>query len=332
MSTRTAAWLAWAVCAISLAFTALCFLLIALNLSLNPPAYFFWPDLTSIAVGYSVIGAIIASRLPKHPIGWICCAIGLIAAVDHFAGEYAVFALLAQPHPLPSGEAMLWLQGWFWMLFVGLIVFLLLLLPTGRLPSSRWRPFAWTSVGVISAAVILSSAISPDVGFNAPPSPVQLSFLLLGGVAAVSLVVGRRNARGVERQQIKWLLYVGPLFFIAAGLHIGFYYFWLAEGSWGLWASYLLVIVGGLSVPTAIGVAILRYRLYEIDLIVNRTLVYGSLSAMLVALYLGGIVVLQQVFVALSGQQSTLAVVVSTLAIAALFNPLRRRVQGFVDR
>ena len=189
---------------------------------MNVSAYVFWPELTSIAVGYSVIGAIIASRLPHHPIGWICCAIGLIAAVDHFAGEYAVFALLAQPHPLPGGRAMLWLQGWFWMLFVGLIVFLLLLFPTGRLPSSRWRPFAWASVGVISAAVIWSSAISPDVGFNAPPSPVQLSVLLLGGVAAGSVIVGRRNAREVERQQIKWLLYVGPLFFIAAGLHIGF--------------------------------------------------------------------------------------------------------------
>jgi hypothetical protein len=185
---------------------------------------------------------------------------------------------------------------------------------------------------VIAGGVIWSSAISPDVGFNVPPSPVQLSVLLLGGVAAASVVVGRRGARRVERQQIKWLLYVGPIFFVASGLHIGFYYFWLAEGSLGLWASYLLVIVGGLSVPTAIGVAILRYRLYEIDLIVNRTLVYGSLSAMLVALYFGGIVVLQRVFVALTGQQSTLAVVVSTLAIAALFNPLRRRVQGFVDR
>ena len=312
--------------------TALNFLLIALNVSSNVPAYVFWPELTSIAVGYSVIGAIIASRLPNHPIGWICCAIGLIAAVDHFGGEYSLYALLALPHPLPGGEAMLWLQGWFWMLFIGLIVFLLLLFPTGRLPSSRWRTFAWVSGAVIAAGVIWSSAISPDVGFNVPPSPVQLSVLLLGGVAAASVVVGRRGARRVERQQIKWLLYVGPIFFVASGLHIGFYYFWLAEGSWGLWASYLLVIVGGLSVPIAIGVAILRYRLYEIDLIVNRTLVYGSLSAMLVALYLGGIVVLQQVFVALTGQQSTLAVVVSTLAIAALFNPLRRRVQGFVDR
>jgi hypothetical protein len=332
MSTRTAAWLTWAVCALSLTLTALNFLLIALNVSLNTPAYAFWPDLTSIAVGYSVIGAIIASRLPKHPIGWICCAIGLIAAVDHFAGEYAVYALLALPHPLPGGEWMLWLQGWFWMLFIGLIVFLLLLFPTGRLPGTRWRPFAWVSGAVISAGVVWSSVISPAVDLNAPPSPVQLSVLLLGGVAAASLVVGRRGVSGVERQQIKWLLYVGPIMFVASGLHIGFYYFWLPEGSWGLWASDLLVIVGGLSVPIAIGVAILRYRLYEIDLIINRTLVYGSLTVLLVALYFGGIVVLQRVFVTLTGQQSTLAVVASTLLIAAMFTPLRRRIQSFIDR
>jgi hypothetical protein len=145
------------------------------------------------------------------------------------------------------------------------------------------------------------------------------------------VIVGRRGARGVERQQIKWLLYAGPIFFVASGLHIGFY-FWLAEGSWGLWASNLLVIVGGLSVPIAIGVAILRYRLYEIDLIVNRTLVYGTLSAMLIALYFGGIVAFQSVFVALTGQQSTLAIVASTLLIAALFTPLRRRTQSFIDK
>jgi hypothetical protein len=329
---RAATWLAWAVCTLSLTLTALNFLLIAMNVSLNTPAYVFWPELTSLAVGYSVIGAIIASRLPNHPIGWLCCAIGLIAAVDHFAGEYAVYALLAQPQPLPVGEAMLWLQGWFWMLFIGLIVFLLLLFPTGRLPSSRWRTFTWVSVAVISAAVIWSSVISPDVGFNAPPSPVQLSVVLLGGVAAGSVIVGRRNARGVERQQIKWLLYVGPLFFIADGLHIGFYYFWLTERPWGLWASYLLVAIGGLSGPIAIGIAILRYRLYDIDLLINRTLVYGSLTATLVALYFVGIVVLQRLFVILTGQQSTLAVVASTLLIAALFTPLRRRIQSFIDR
>ncbi|HSK82386.1 MAG TPA: hypothetical protein VK902_03145 [Rubrobacter sp.] len=334
MSHRTAARFAWAVCTLSLTLTALCFLLIALNVSRDTPAYVFWPELTSIAVGYSVIGAVIASRLPNHPIGWICCAVGLIAAVDHFGGEYALYALQALPHALSGGKTMLWLQGWFWMLFVGLIVFLLLLFPTGRLPSSRWRPFAWVSVAVISAGVIWSSVISPDVGFNAPPSPVQLSVLLLGGVAAGSVIVGRRNARGIERQQIKWMLYVGPLFFIAAGLHIGFYYFWLAERSWGLWTSYLLVVVGGLGGPIAIGVAILRYRLYEIDLIINRTLVYGALTATLAVVYLGGVTATRAIFRALTGQeqQPQLAIVVSTLVIAGLFNPLRRRIQGFIDR
>jgi hypothetical protein len=223
MSHRTATWLAWWLCTFSLALTALSFLLIALILNLNTPIYVAWPELTSIAVGYSVIGAIIASRLPNHPIGWICCAIGLIAAVDHFAGEYALYALLTQPHPLSGGRAMLWLQSWFWMLFVGLIVFLLLLFPTGRLPSSRWRPFAWTSVVIISAGVIYSSVISPDVRPDAPSNPLQLLVLFLGLVAAASVVVGRRSARGVERQQIKWLLYVAPVFFVVSSLHFGFY-------------------------------------------------------------------------------------------------------------
>src|ERR671915_1050814 len=235
-SQHLASWLAWALCALTLTLTALNFLLIALNVSLNVPAYVFWPELTSIAVGYSVIGAIIASRLPNHPIGWICCAIGLIAAVDHFGGEYSLFALLAQPHPLPGGKAMLWLQGWFWMLFVGLIVFLLLLFPTGRLPSSRWRPFAWLSVAVISVGVIWSSVISPDVRFDAPPSPIQLLVLALGLVAAASVVVGRRRARGVERQQIKWLLYAGAIWFVGNILRTLVFPL-LGEARWGVWVG-----------------------------------------------------------------------------------------------
>src|SRR5918994_4866934 len=202
MSRCLALWLAWAVCALSLTLTALNFLLIALNVGLDVPAFALWPELTSIAVVSPLTGAIIASRLPNQPIGWICCAIGLIAAVDHFAGEYAVYALLALRHPLPGGEAMLWLQGWFWMLFIGLIVFLLLLFPTGRLPSIRWRPFAWVSGALISGGVVWSSVISPDVGFSGPPSPIQLSVLLLGGVAAASLVVGRREGGGATADQV----------------------------------------------------------------------------------------------------------------------------------
>jgi hypothetical protein len=332
MSRCSAAWLAWAVCALSLALTALCFILMALILRLDTPLYFFWLSLTITAIGYSVIGAIIASRLPNQPIGWICCAIGFIAAVDHFGGEYAVYAVLARSEALPGSQAMLWLQSWLWMLFVGLLVFLLLLFPTGRLPSSRWRPFAWMSVAMISVAVIWSSIISPDVRPDAPPSPVQLSVMLLGLVAAASVVVGRRGARGVERQQIKWLLYAGAIFFVGPTFQITVSYVVRVEGSWASWVGNILGVVSGLGVPVAIGFAILRYRLYDIDRIINRTLVYGSLTATLVALYFGGIVLSQRVFVLLIGQQSTLAVVASTLLIAALFTPLRRRIQSFIDR
>ena len=135
----------------------------------------------------------------------------------------------------------------------------------------------------------------------------------------------------MERQQIKWLLYAGAIFFLGNVLK-NTVFSPLGEVSWGLWVGYLLVGIGGLGGPIAIGIAILRYRLYEIDTLINRTLVYGSLTAMLVALYFVGIVVLQRFFVLLTGQQSTLAVVASTLLIAALFSPMRRRIQSFIDR
>jgi hypothetical protein len=252
--------------------------------------------------------------------------------VQHLSGEYAVYALQAHPDSLPGGEAMLWLQSWLWMLFMGLMVFLLLLFPTGRLPSSRWRPFAWLSVAVISVAVILT-AISPDVSPDAPPTLIQQLVVALGLVAAASVVVGRRHARGVERQQIKWLLYAGLIACVGLIFKIAVFST-LVEGAWGLWVGTLLVVVGGLGGPIAIGVAILRYRLYEIDLIINRTLVYGSLSAVLALVYFGGVTATQAIFRALAGQeeQPQLAIVVSTLVVAALFNPLRRRIQGFIDR
>jgi hypothetical protein len=353
LSVRTTSWIAWAGCALSLALTALSFLLIALILSLNAPIYFYWLEPTTIAVGYSVIGAIIASRLPSHPIGWICCAIGVMAAVESFSSEYALYALLApHPEPLLGGKVMAWLSIWVWILMFGLIVFLLLLFPTGRLPNSRWRSFAWMSAALTLMAVILM-AILPNIvldtlgpsgkgrislpnplGVEGLPNlflPVQTLVLALGLVAAASVVVGRRGARGVERQQIKWLLYAGAIFFLGNVLK-NTVFSPLGEVSWGLWVGYLLVGIGGLGGPIAIGIAILRYRLYDIDLLINRTLVYGSLTVMLVALYFGGIVVSQRVFVLITGQQSTLAVVASTLLIAAVFTPLRRRIQGFIDR
>jgi hypothetical protein len=174
------------------------------------------------------------------------------------------------------------------------------------------------------------------IGVEALPDfyrPVQASVLALGLVSAASVVVGRRNARGVERQQIKWLLYAGAIWFVGNVLRTLAFPL-LVEARWGVWVGYLLVGVGGLGGPIAIGIAILRYRLYEIDTLINRTLVYGALTAALVAVYFGGVATTQAIFRALTGQeqQPQLAVVVSTLAIAALFNPLRRRIQSFIDR
>jgi hypothetical protein len=202
MSTRTASWIAWAGCALSLSLTALSFLLIALILSLNGPIYFYWLEPTTIALGYSVIGAIVASRLPRHPIGWICCAIGFLGAVTTFCGEYAAYALLANPEPILGGKVMLWLGLWVWILMFGFIEFLLFLFPTGRLPSTRWRPLAWLSAALTLVAAMLM-AISPNavldtlgpsgmerISFPSPlgvewlPNlylPVQTLVLLLGG-------------------------------------------------------------------------------------------------------------------------------------------------------
>jgi hypothetical protein len=354
ISIRSASWLAWSLCTLSLSLTALSYLVIALNLSLDAPVYFYWLEPTTIAVGYSVIGAIVASRLPSHPIGWLCCAIGVMAAVETFSPEYAIYALLAHTEPLLGGKVTAWLSIWVWILMFGFIVYLLLLFPTGRLPSNRWRPFAWLSAALTFMAAILM-AISPNVvldtlgssgkgrislpnplGVEGLPNlylPVQTFVLALGLVAAASVVVGRRGARGVERQQIKWLLYAGTIFFVGNVLK-NTVFSPLGEVSWGLWVGYLLVGIGGLGGPIAIGIAILRYRLYEIDTLINRTLVYGALTAMLVLVYFGGVAASETIFRALSGQeqQPQLSIVVSTLAIAALFNPLRRRVQGFVDR
>ena len=355
MGARAATCLAWSVSAFSLALTALSFVLIILNLNLDAPIFFYWLEPTTIAVGYSVIGAIIASRLPAHPIGWICCAIGFLAAVEHFSGQYAIYALLA-PHPeaLLGGKAMLWTSLWAWILFFGLIEFLLFLFPNGRLPNKRWRPLAWLSAALTSMAAVLI-AISPDAALDALGSsenvhislpnplgieglpnlyrPVQTLVLTLGLAAAASVVVGRRKARGVERQQLKWLLYAGAIFFVGNVLK-NTVFSPLGGVSWGLWVGYMLVAIGGLGGPIAIGVAILRYRLYEIDLIINRTLVYGSLTAMLVALYFGGVATAQAILRTLTGQeqQPQLAIVVSTLIIAVLFNPLRRRIQFLIDR
>src|SRR5215211_5881565 len=156
MSRRAAAWLAWSMCATSLALTALSLLLRVLNVSrLDVPLYPYWLENILFAVGFSTVGAVIASRSsPKNPIGWLFCAIGLSFGVDHFSAEYAIYTLLAQPGALKGGEAAAWILSWAWILAVGLIVFLVLLFPDGRLPSRRWRWFAWLSLLLIVTGAV----------------------------------------------------------------------------------------------------------------------------------------------------------------------------------
>jgi hypothetical protein len=149
-------------------------------------------------------------------------------------------------------------------------------------------------------------------------------------VAVISLFIRLRRARELERQQIKWFVYATALM-IGSGL-LTYPASEAINSVWLEWISFVPFIVGVTAIPISMAIAILRYRLYAIDLVINRTLVYGPLTATLVALYFGAVVLLQRLFVALTGERSTLAVVASTLLIAALFNPLRRRIQGFIDR
>ena len=346
MSHRTAAWLAWSLWALSMALTALSLLLLVLNLS-HPevPVYTFWAENVLFSIGYSTVGALIVPRLPsENPIGWLFCAIGLLWAVIHFIGEYAIYTLLAAPGSLPAGEVASWVYSWLWVPGLGLVGFLGLVFPNGRLPSARWRWFArlsalLTLVGAVLTAfspgpiIIGLSAIRNPLGIEGLPNaykPVQALMLVLLAVSVVSLLMRRMYAREIERQQTKWFTYASAV--AASGAILDYIISEPLELVWLGLVGHALVLVGLAGIPIAMGIAITRYRLYEIDLIINRTLVYGLLTATLVALYFGAIVVLQRVFVVLTGEQSTLAVVASTLLIAALFNPLRRRIQGFIDR
>ena len=346
MSKRTATWLAWSMCTLSLALTALSLLLLTLNRS-HPDIHIFdyWVQDTVMAVGYSTMGAVITSRRPENVIGWLFCAIGFISAAEHFNSEYAIYGLLAQPGSLPGAEVFAWLAYWLWVPWGGLFVFLFLLFPTGRLPSRRWRWFAGFSAIVVLVGAASASLSSGYYTLGPVPNPLgieslkdalrivePLIFALILPIAAASIFVRLRHAREVERQQIKWFAYLGSIVVIGAG---ALTYVGQSEAMgapWVSWAGFALSVVGLLGLPIAMGIAILRYRLYEIDLIINRTLVYGSLTGLLALLYFGSVTALQYLFSLLTGQGDTLAIVASTLAIAALFSPLRRLIQSFIDR
>jgi hypothetical protein len=347
MSLLAAARLAWLLGALSLALTALSLLLLGLTLSQpNTHNYDFWLDCTVGAISFAPVGALIAARRPANPVGWLLCLSGVAISIAHFSAEYAIYALLAQPNSLPAGQALAWIASWILPIIVGLLLFSFLLFPTGRLPSRRWKWLAWLTVAFVIVDVILSAfSFGVDAGLGPIRNPlgiegfsnaysvvVSISPVVYVAVAS-SLFVRLHRATGVERQQIKWVVYA-----VAATLMGTILAYVIPEvidtPLWFEWVGFALNIAVSLAIPVAIAIAILRYRLYEIDTLINRTLVYGTLTATLALVYFGGVATTQAIFRAFTGQegQTQLAVVVSTLGIAALFTPFRRRIRAFIDR
>ena len=336
MRVRAATSLVWSLCFVTVA-TAIAGLALA---SVNHPSGINKFSVTGALLGatFPLVGALISTRHPSNPIGWIFCAIGLSQGLDTFDTAYASHALVSDPGSLPGGEVMAWLSNWTFAPGFGLLLtFSVLLFPDGHLPSARWRPVAWLS-GFAIALVTLPVAIV-SWPFRGPvllgraqrlgEQALSLAFSLqsvgvylilgLGLAAALSVIIRFRTSSGSQRQQLKWFTYaavVGVLTFVVT--------FPLPVRSV---AGVMVAIVISPLIPVATGIAILRYRLYDIDSIVNRTLVYGSLTTILGAIY---VLIVTLAGTVLHGSDTVTAV--ATLTIAALFSPLRRRLQGLIDK
>ena len=335
MSPRTTARLAWSLWAVMIALVAGG---LVLGVASRPetPLYGYWVEDSLIAPTFATLGALIVSRRPGNVIGWIFLVTGAGASVQLLSGQYATVALRSQTWP--GGATAAWISTLAQSSIVFSTLFLIFLFPTGKLPSPLWRPVAWIA-GMVIAVSVAVTALTPGMiedfpsvrnPFGVESAAAVLSILdAVGGwmglacfvVAILSLILRFYRSRGDERLQLKWFAYAATLGFLA-----------ILFGGEARVSVTLVWTVAPLSLPICAGIAILMYRLYEIDLLINRTLVYGSLTAALALVYVGGVVSLQYAFRALTGSESQIAIVASTLTIAALFVPLRRRVQGFVDR
>jgi MFS family permease len=280
---------------------------------------------------YAPVGGLIASRRPGNPIGWIFLAVGLAWALAYSANAYMTYATVRTAN-LPAMDGAVWVSH-LWIVAALLIPLAVILFPEGRLPSRRWRPAVWlVALGI--ALGFVSTTGRPDIVQNLTGGAMLLAYVL----AAVAIALRLRRARGVERAQLKWITYAAGILmltFVVLAL------IWGANGTRdpvSQRAVYLIDVFLGIPmflaftcIPVAIGIAILRYRLYDIDRLINRTLVYGALTAALAVSYHLAVAILHT---ALSpfGPGSELAVAGSTLAVAALFFPLRRRIQRAVDR
>jgi hypothetical protein len=361
LSRRAAAWLAWFLWALCVAFAALAVLVALYTPPLRQGGPGYGVLLAVAFLVYPTVGALVALRRPRNPVGWILCGVGLLLGSQGLAVAYAGYALSARPGWVPGGKIAHWVSGWFDypMLFLAAAL-LILLFPDGRLPDRSWRVALWLAVGgsVLATLRYATNGASPFFFYTPIRNPVfevggalGVTVDLLGrlGLAAlfvicvasmIAVFVRLGSAQGEKRQQIKWFAYAATVLLSAVFLSQMIGATLAALGvPWGV-AIAIPIVLALLAVPVAVGVAILRYRLYDIDRIINRTLVHGALTALLAAGYFATVGALQgiaslvfQVPVrALTGRETQLATVAATLAMAALFNPLRRRIQSFIDR
>ena len=318
-------WLAMLV----LAFGTIVFLVRGRSTPPPPGSFGFRGFGLVIGLPFGAVGAILAARRPRNPLGWVVLAMGLSAVVEELAQEYAIYAVLTKHGALPFGEVAAWVPSWIFILGIGGVPVLLLLFPSGHLPSARWRPVL--ALAFLAAAVgIVGNALTAGTLNNFTPvrnpfglgsretmlvvgrlGPVILLVTVLLG--SISLVVRYRRASHEQRRQIKWLAYSGTL--VAASLVPTF--LWLVvTGSPAPPPVALVTVLAFVTIPVAIGVAVLKYRLYDIDLVIRKTLVYGSLTALLAGIYVGGVVGLGALLRAVTEQGSNaLVIAASTLAV-----------------
>ena len=362
MSTRATSWLAWSLAALCVALFLAAVALQIATLPVQPPSSWgtggistpLWAILPFLP--FPIVGALIASRRPGNPIGWICLAAGITWMLGMVSGSYVLYGLrMATPGSIPYPAAVGSLSEFLPPTAILLGTFLILLFPDGRLPSSRWRPVAWLCGAVITTNIVAGIFVPgplPEVrdvrnpfGLEGQPwladanEVIGLLFPLCLLASASSLLLRYLRSGGEVREQIKWLTFAASVVALGvsgAVIHGTLYTSGGAGSTDPLFGNLLedtiTLSFGG--VPVAIGFAVLKYRLYDIDILINRTLVYGSLTIVLATVYLGGVTATQALFQSFTGQEDLpqLAIVASTLVIAALFNPLRRRVQSFIDR
>jgi hypothetical protein len=308
--------------------------LIALGWSTTlPSGWTSWRDQTvSLAgiIGAPILGGLIASRRPRNSYGWLWLGFGLGLTLQSLAIPYEAYALVVEPGSLRAPRTISHVLELGGQVALTIAPLLMLLFPTGRLPSRRWRPLAWTSTtaGAILLFLVLSFDNPDQVGGAIAIVTIVVVYVLFSALllCALSIVIRYRRASGAERQQLKWFALAAVVIGVVVAGHLLFLDLLLPEAILNLLDAATITCL-----YVAVGIAILRYRLYDIDIIINRTLVYASLTVTLLLLYFGSVVGLQYILRALTGQESQLAIVASTLVIAALFNPMRRRIQNFID-